>query len=107
MQTWKINGQVYTHGQLMEMRAQGLDPHKDKIAMKFITTGKKGEKKAVKQQAVPAVEIKDEKAEVPEAAPKTDYRSMKFFDLKKIAADKGMEVTKETKKAAILAFLEK
>lgn len=36
-QTWKIKGQVYTLGQIQEMRKQGLNPHKDVIVMKFIT----------------------------------------------------------------------
>jgi hypothetical protein len=43
MQTWKINGQIYTHQQLMELKAQGLDPRKDKIEMKFITKNNKDE----------------------------------------------------------------
>ncbi len=40
-QTWKIKGQVYTHEQLMELKKMGLNPHKDKIEMKFITPGVK------------------------------------------------------------------
>lgn len=42
-QIWKINGQSYTHAQLMEMKKQGLDPRKDKIEMKFITKSEKVE----------------------------------------------------------------
>ena len=42
-QSWKINGQVYNHQQLMELKAQGLDPRKDKIEMKFITKNSKDE----------------------------------------------------------------
>lgn len=36
-QTWNIKGQAYTHGQLMELKRQGLDPRRDKIVMKSIT----------------------------------------------------------------------
>lgn len=39
-QTWKIKGQVYNHGQLQELKRQGLDPRKDEIVMKFITKPK-------------------------------------------------------------------
>jgi DNA polymerase II large subunit len=36
-QTWEINGQVYTHPQLMELKKQGLDPRKDEIVMKLLS----------------------------------------------------------------------
>lgn len=36
-QTWKINGQTYNHGQLMELKRQGLDPRRDKIILKSVT----------------------------------------------------------------------
>lgn len=39
-QTWKINGQVYNHSQLMEMKRQGLNPRKDQILLKSITNQK-------------------------------------------------------------------
>ena len=56
MQTWKINGQVYTHAQLMELKAQGLDPRKDNIEMKFVTRNNKGELVAKADETKPAVE---------------------------------------------------
>ncbi len=90
-QTWKINGQVYTHGQLMELRAQGLNPLKDQIVMAAITPRKEVEVK--KEKKVKKVEVKKE---LPTA----------FFQLKALAKEKGMEVTKETNKEEIEAFLE-
>lgn len=84
-QTWKINGQVYTHGQLMELRAQGLNPLKDQIVMAAIT---------------PRKEVEVKKVEVKEELPTA------FFQLKALAKEKGMEVTRETNKEEIEAFLE-
>ena len=42
VQTWTIKGQTYTHAQLMELKAQGLDPRKDSVVMKHITKDSKG-----------------------------------------------------------------
>jgi len=41
-QYWTIKGRTYTRAQLAELRAQGLDPHKDDIEYKYITRTKSG-----------------------------------------------------------------
>lgn len=115
VQTWKINGQVYTHSQLMEMKKQGLDPRKDNIEMKFITRNKvtgalpeKEEEASVvkKEEEAPVVKKEEEKIEE-----KVEEKKVKlptnFMQLKKMASEKGMAVTKETKKEEIIAFLNK
>jgi len=84
MQFWTIDGKTYNHHQLMEMKREK--------ALK--------EKKALKKEKAP---VKKESAPVE----KDGFDGMKFFTLKKIAKDKGMEVTNETKKADILEFLNK
>jgi len=99
-QTWKINGQVYTHGQLMELKRQGFNPLKDKIIMKVITPNLVLEKKETENietnlnTVQPSVE-----PELSSGLPTN------FMQLKKLAKEKGMEVTKDTKKDDIVKFL--
>jgi len=95
MQTWKIKGQVYTLAQLRELKAQGLDPHKDKITMKFIS---KPAKNASKK---PVVARKGKSDTVTHS----DDLPSNFMQLKKLAGEKGMKITIDTKKDEILKYL--
>lgn len=91
MQTWKIKGKTYNHGQLMELKRQNLDPIKDEIVMSSVT------KKNQPEMEVPEVEKKE--------ISNVKYEEMKFFTLKKIAREKGMVLTNETKKEDVLEYL--
>lgn len=69
-QTWKINGQVYNHSQLMEMKRQGLNPRKDQILLKSITNQKAEEvietpETAVEDLPVETTEVVEEVVEEP------------------------------------------
>lgn len=128
-QTWRINGQVYTHAQILEMRAQGIDPRTDKVEMKFVTPGtKEGLEKVKKEEAGGNKALGESDAnseangdgnddkkspddaddnEAALSSRKEAYAKMNFFALKKLAKEKGMEITKDTKKDDVLAFLQK
>lgn len=70
-QTWKINGQVYNHSQLMEMKRQGLNPRKDQILLKSITNQKAEEvvetpvETVVEELPAETTEVVEEVAEEP------------------------------------------
>lgn len=119
-QKWNINGKTYTHGQLLELKAQGKDPRTDEIVMSEITLPKlektikaKKEKKVVVEsveESMPEVE-QVERSDESEAEPsgdaeETPLAEMHLSTLKKMAKEKGMEVTNETTKVEVLAFLE-
>jgi len=129
-QTWSIGGRTYTHAQLMELRKQGLDPRKDEIVMASVTPRKedplagdqdKNEVVKPEENLKKAVETevvnKDEPAKEAEVKPEVpvepvfeepeDELPTNFMKLKKLAKEAGMEMTKETKKEEILAFLSK
>ncbi len=130
-QTWKINGQVYTHGQLMELRKQGLDPRRDQIILSAVTPrngegkvdeGPGTETKKAKKAKEPKVHLcpvcekdftgQDHDESHPEEGTNTDPDGTptlptNFMQLKALAKEKGMEVTKDTKKEDIVAFLDK
>ena len=68
MQTWKIRGQVYTHAQLMEIKKQGLDPHKDEIIMKFISPNKEvvaPKNESIDEVSTPEPDEKKDEGKVP------------------------------------------
>jgi len=64
MQTWTIKGKTYNHEQLMELKKQGLDPHKDEITMVFVTPHKGETKAQEKARKVSARGAADEAAKV-------------------------------------------
>lgn len=80
MQTWRINGQTYTHAQLMELKKQGLDPRKDKIEMKFVTKNNKGEAlgdKKPEEVAAPEVAVPEPVKEEAPVAEVVDAEEVK------------------------------
>ncbi len=97
-QSWNINGQTYTHGQLMELRKQKLDPLKDKIVMANITP--RAQVEEVKVEAKKEKKVKVVKEVVEGELPSN------YMQLKALAKEKGMEVTTSTKKEDVLKFLE-
>lgn len=101
-QTWTIKGKTYKRGQLDEMRRQKLDPKTDEIVMKEITPRKKAKAAPEKAEEVKDVEIPAEVAGDTSEKPELPSNLMQ---LKKVAKEKGMTVTKTTKKDEILAFL--
>ncbi len=138
-QTWKIRGQVYTHGQLLELKKQGLNPHKDSIVLATVMPhaepSKPVEEPKVEEPKMeePKVEEKekhytictqemlDEYPELVEQGVKVGdkmqvgeeedaeparLQDMHLSVLKKMAKEKGMKVTNETKKKDVLEFLE-
>lgn len=82
-QLWTIKGQTYTHGQLMELKRQKLDPLKDEFELKAVTPRK-----------------------VVEVLPPV-WENLGWVELKEMARNAGMEVKKATKKEDILAYLKK
>lgn len=93
-QTWRINGQIYTHAQLLELRRQGFDPRKDQIVMSSITPRPEKKEESHKEE--------DSK----EAQKGSDKLPTNFLQLKALAKEKGMEVTNSTKKEEIIKFLD-
>jgi len=83
MQTWKIRGQVYTHAQLMEIKKQGLDPHKDEIIMKFISPNKEvvaPKNESIDEVSTPEPDDKKDEDKVPKEEAETDIRDLKRFE---------------------------
>lgn len=97
-QTWTIKGQTYTHGQLMELKRQKLDPLKDEFELKAVTPRK------VVEVLPPAVESSTD-VEVTKDVPL--WENLGWAELKEMARNAGMEVKKATKKEDILAYLKK
>lgn len=106
-QTWTIKGQTYTHGQLMEMRKQGLDPVKDEVELKAVTPrkNKKAEQEAGLTSENSDLAEQGQKAGdvVVESANTGSVKSVS--ELRKLAEAKGMEDFKTAKKKDLLAFL--
>lgn len=134
MQTWEINGRKYTHGQLMDLRARGLDPRKGKIEMRMVEPDEAGDESGGKLEAL-SVEVEvlkelndslreanedlqeeneDLKGKIEELlhnqepSPSNDevsFDEMPFQELKKLAEEKGMAVSNTTTKAEALEYL--
>lgn len=94
-QTWKINGQTYTHEQLMEMKRKKINPHKQKVELKTITprgnVANKVETPAVEAESVVApveTPVPDAAPEAPVAVetPAVEAEKLEFEEMKKAKA---------------------
>lgn len=99
-QFWTINGQTYNHGQLMELKRKKLNPKTARAEfvapeVDHVVTEKDLELNPDLQGAVEVGETVSIPTELP----------TNFMQLKKLAREKGMNVTSDTKKEEIIAFL--
>jgi len=120
-QTWKIGGKTLNHSQILEMRAQNLNP-RDDFELKQITKPKNKKVVAEKHEVVITPEAMAEYPELAEQGVKvgdampivTETAEEKVesttlpshSELRELAKAKGMEVSNTTKKAELIAFLE-
>ena len=96
-QIWNLNGRPYTHAQIMRLKEKGLNPVNEVEAPEA----------PVKEVKKPIAEkVEKSEIEVPSVKEVEKPLPKNFFELKKMAKAKGMEIEAKTKKSEIIKFLQ-